>query len=35
MAIETALERYELGVDPEVTVRAWPDIADDLERLVI
>lgn len=26
MAIETALERYELGTDPEVTVRAWPEI---------
>ncbi len=33
-AIEIALERYELGVDPEVTVRPWPQLADDLERLV-
>jgi transcriptional regulator with XRE-family HTH domain len=33
-AIETALECYELGVDPEVPVRPWPQIADDLERLV-
>jgi hypothetical protein len=33
-AIETALERYQLGVDPEVPVRPWPQIADDLERLV-
>jgi transcriptional regulator with XRE-family HTH domain len=24
--IEIALERYELGVDPEVPVRAWPQI---------
>jgi len=31
--IETALECYELGVDPEVTVRVWPQIADDLVRL--
>ncbi|MGH3835253.1 MAG: helix-turn-helix domain-containing protein [Pseudonocardiaceae bacterium] len=31
--IETALERYELGIDPEVSVRAWPEIAADLERL--
>ncbi|HEY6424438.1 MAG TPA: helix-turn-helix transcriptional regulator [Pseudonocardiaceae bacterium] len=34
MAIETALERYELGTDPEVTVRAWPEIQADLDRLV-
>jgi transcriptional regulator with XRE-family HTH domain len=34
VAIETALERYELGVDPAVPVRPWPEIADDLERLV-
>ena len=34
MGIETALERYELGVDPELPVRPWPQIADDLERLV-
>ncbi|MGH3933419.1 MAG: helix-turn-helix domain-containing protein [Pseudonocardiaceae bacterium] len=33
-AIETALERYELGAEPEVTVRPWPQIADDLQRLV-
>ncbi|MGH3991772.1 MAG: helix-turn-helix domain-containing protein, partial [Pseudonocardiaceae bacterium] len=31
-AIETALARYELGVDSEVPVRDWPQIADDLER---
>ncbi|MGH3811091.1 MAG: helix-turn-helix domain-containing protein [Pseudonocardiaceae bacterium] len=32
--IEIALERYELGVDPEdLTVAAWPQIAADLERL--
>ena len=35
MGIETALERYEeLGIDPGLTVRAWPQIASDLERLV-
>jgi len=33
-AIETALECYKLGADPEVPVRAWPQIADDLKRLV-
>ncbi|MGH3811703.1 MAG: helix-turn-helix domain-containing protein, partial [Pseudonocardiaceae bacterium] len=33
-SIEIALERYALGVDPEVPVRAWPQIADDLKRLV-
>ncbi|MBV9140407.1 MAG: helix-turn-helix domain-containing protein [Pseudonocardiales bacterium] len=32
--IETALERYELGTDPELPVRDWPQIAEDLERLV-
>jgi transcriptional regulator with XRE-family HTH domain len=34
VAIETALERYELGVDPEVPVRLWPQIQPDLDRLV-
>jgi hypothetical protein len=34
LAINTALERYELGVDPEVSVRLWPQIKADLERLV-
>jgi transcriptional regulator with XRE-family HTH domain len=33
-SIEIALERYALGVDPEVPVRPWPQITDDLERLV-
>ena len=33
-AIETALEGYELGVDPEVPVRPWPQIQADLDRLV-
>ena len=33
-AIETALERYELGVDPGGSVRDWPRIAEDLQRLV-
>jgi transcriptional regulator with XRE-family HTH domain len=32
--IETALECYELGADPEVTVRAWPQIQADIDRLV-
>jgi transcriptional regulator with XRE-family HTH domain len=32
-AITTALERYELGVDPEVPVRSWPRIQSDLDRL--
>ncbi|MFN2535454.1 MAG: helix-turn-helix domain-containing protein [Pseudonocardiaceae bacterium] len=31
--IETALERYQLGVDPEVPVRSWPLIQADLDRL--
>jgi transcriptional regulator with XRE-family HTH domain len=31
--IEIALERYELGVDPEVPVRAWPQIQADIDRL--
>jgi transcriptional regulator with XRE-family HTH domain len=34
VAIETALERYELGVDPEIPVRPWPQIQADLDRLV-
>ncbi|MGH3770613.1 MAG: helix-turn-helix domain-containing protein [Pseudonocardiaceae bacterium] len=35
MTIETALERYELGSDPELpVVRAWPEIQADLDRLV-
>jgi transcriptional regulator with XRE-family HTH domain len=33
VAIDTALERYSLGVDPQLPVRAWPQIAADLERL--
>ncbi|MGH3770972.1 MAG: helix-turn-helix domain-containing protein [Pseudonocardiaceae bacterium] len=34
LAIETALERYELGSDPELPVRAWPRIQADLDRIV-
>ncbi|MGH3832698.1 MAG: helix-turn-helix domain-containing protein [Pseudonocardiaceae bacterium] len=34
LTIETALERYELGTDPELPVRAWPEIQADLDRLV-
>jgi transcriptional regulator with XRE-family HTH domain len=33
IAMESALERYDLGVDPEVPVRDWPQIATDLTRL--
>ncbi|MDQ3761264.1 MAG: helix-turn-helix domain-containing protein [Actinomycetota bacterium] len=33
-AIETALECYELGADPGVPVRSWPQIQADLDRLV-
>ncbi len=32
--IGIALERYELGLDPEVPVRAWPQIQADIDRLV-
>ncbi len=32
--IEIALERYELGVDPEIPVRAWSQIQADIDRLV-
>ena len=32
--IETALEHYELGLDPEISVRPWVQIQADLERLV-
>ena len=31
LAMETALECYELGVDPEVPVREWPQISRDVE----
>ena len=34
MAIEIALERYELGTEPEVPARAWPQIQADLDRLI-
>jgi transcriptional regulator with XRE-family HTH domain len=33
-SIEIALERYALGVDPEVALRPWPQITADLTRLV-
>ena len=33
-AIETALERYELGTDPGLPVRDWPQIQADLDRLI-
>ncbi|MGH3834241.1 MAG: helix-turn-helix domain-containing protein [Pseudonocardiaceae bacterium] len=32
--IQIALERYTLGVDPEVSVRDWPQIQADIDRLV-
>jgi transcriptional regulator with XRE-family HTH domain len=35
LAIETALECYELGTDPGLTVRTWPQIQADLDRLVM
>jgi transcriptional regulator with XRE-family HTH domain len=35
LAIEAALECYELGTDPGLTVRAWPQIQADLDRLVM
>ncbi|MGH3800481.1 MAG: helix-turn-helix domain-containing protein [Pseudonocardiaceae bacterium] len=31
--IEIALECYQLGTDPEVPMRPWPQIAEDLKRL--
>jgi hypothetical protein len=31
--MEAALERYDLGIDPEIPVRDWPGIAQDLENL--
>lgn len=34
LAINTALERYELGLDSEDPVRAWPQIKADIDRLV-
>jgi transcriptional regulator with XRE-family HTH domain len=33
IGMETALERYDLGVDPEVPVRDWPGISNDLDNL--
>jgi hypothetical protein len=33
IGMEVALERYDLGVDPEVSVRDWAGIANDLENL--
>lgn len=33
IGMEVALERYDLGVDPEVPVRDWPGIANDLDNL--
>lgn len=32
--IEAALERYELGTDPELPMRAWPAVAADLQHLM-
>lgn len=31
-AIEDALAHFELGIDPVVLVRPWPQIAADLQR---
>ncbi|MGH4011108.1 MAG: helix-turn-helix domain-containing protein [Pseudonocardiaceae bacterium] len=33
-SIEIALEHYELGLDPEIPVRSWPQIQADIDRLV-
>ena len=33
IGMETALERYDLGVDPEIPVRDWPSISNDLDNL--
>lgn len=33
IAMETALERYDLGADPELPVRDWAGIAHDLDTL--
>ncbi len=33
IGMETALERYDLGIDPEIPVRDWPGIANDLDNL--
>jgi transcriptional regulator with XRE-family HTH domain len=33
VGIETALERYQLGSDPGLPVREWPQITEDLARL--
>lgn len=33
IGMESALERYDLGVDPEIPVREWPEIAEDVQRL--
>ncbi|MGH3824324.1 MAG: helix-turn-helix domain-containing protein [Pseudonocardiaceae bacterium] len=32
-ALATALDRCQLGTDPEVPIRPWPQIAEDLQRL--
>jgi transcriptional regulator with XRE-family HTH domain len=33
IGMEIALERYDLGVDPEIPVRDWPPIALEVQRL--
>jgi transcriptional regulator with XRE-family HTH domain len=33
IGMEAALERYDLGVDPQVEVRDWPGIAHDVDML--
>lgn len=32
-AVEVALDRYELGVDPEVPGRPWPELSDAVNEL--
>jgi transcriptional regulator with XRE-family HTH domain len=33
-ALASALERYQLGADPDIPVRPWPQLAEDLQRLI-
>ncbi len=33
LVMENALECYELGIDPNVPVRPWPEIKSDIERV--
>ncbi|MGH3693458.1 MAG: helix-turn-helix domain-containing protein [Pseudonocardiaceae bacterium] len=33
-AVASALERFQLGADPDVPMRPWPQVTEDLRRLV-